>query len=108
MAKKLDSEALKKNGFWIALGAFVLLWLIAAVVILWPADLPTKKEYEDTKKAAEGAQSIRPKTLAYQKPWLAHAEKFKAEKDKVWGSAWDQQSLMYDWPVTMVFKPQYP
>src|SRR5688572_7548298 len=108
MAKKIDTEALKKNTFWIGLGAFVLLWLIALVVVLMSGDTQAKAEYEKSKTEITGRQGKKVKTKAYQEPWLAHAEKFKKTKDTVWATAWEQQKDMYDWPAAMAVKPLYP
>src|SRR5687768_673353 len=103
MAKKakLDSEALKKNGFWIGLGAFALLWTIALVVLLFSADAKAKGEWEAKKKEIESARSSKPKTKAYQEPWTKHGEMFQKHKDKIWKDAWEQQQSMYSWPEGM-------
>src|SRR5262245_11222073 len=108
MAKKLDSEALKKNQFWIGLGAFVLIWLIAVIVVLFSGDPTPKKNWEPAKTKIDSAKKTRPKTPAYQEPWKAYGTMFSNHKDRIWQEAWKQQQGMYDWPKGMAVVPQYP
>src|SRR4051794_19492302 len=108
MAKKIDAEALKKNSFWIGLGAFALLWLIALIVVLLSGDAQAKSAYEKSKSDIDARKSKKPKTEAYQAPWKEHGEKFRQKKDEVWEKAWAQQEGMYTWPDVMAFKPLYP
>ena len=109
MAKtKIDSETIKKNGFWIGLGAFALLWLIGVVVFFFSSDTTAKAKYEVSKTGVETASSGKPKTEAYRKPWNEYGEAFRKHKDRVWEVAWKQQADMYTWPEGMAVIPQYP
>ena len=56
MAKKLDVETLKKNSFWIGLGAFALFWLIgdlcsAESPMLFPSDLAALGDLTELQQA---------------------------------------------------------
>jgi hypothetical protein len=105
---KIDKEALKKHKFWIGVGAFVLLWLIAIIIVEASGDDKPKKDYEAKKKAIEGAKQKGPKTVAYQTPWNEHGKKFRDHKDKIWAEAWAHQAEMYEWPAEMAVKPDFP
>lgn len=107
---KMDKDALKKNLFWIGLGVFCVLWLVAVVVVKTSADDKKKKDWETAKGGIEGALSKGPKTEAYLKPWVDHGQKFRNHKDVIWKQAWEQQGNMYTWPESMppAVRPLYP
>ncbi len=110
MAKKgFDAEALKKHQFWIGLGVFALLWILAVVMVKVNATDAKKKAWEEAKGKVSSAQQKGPKTVAYQIPWNKHGERFKKHKDVIWREAWDIQKDMYFWPADMPesAKPKY-
>jgi hypothetical protein len=107
MAAKIDKEMLAKNQFWIGLGAFVLLWLIGVIVVLVSANSTPKTDYDNAKKAVDGASNSKPKTVAYQIPWNEHGKMFRDHKDVIWADAWKLQSAMYTWPDGLPVKPLY-
>ncbi|MFO0845348.1 MAG: hypothetical protein U0797_23685 [Gemmataceae bacterium] len=111
MAKKgVDAEALKKHHFWILLGGFAVLWLVAVVLAKVTAADAKKKAWTEAKTKIDGALKAGPKTEAYQKPWNEHGEKFSKHKDVIWKDAWNQQYRMYSWPDVMPdnARPTYP
>jgi hypothetical protein len=102
MAKNsIDKETLQKHSFWIVLGVFALLWLVAVVMVKVTASETAKKKWDDTKKSIEGAMSQGPKNEKFLEPWNKHGEQFRNHKDKIWAKAWKQQENMYDWPENM-------
>lgn len=103
----LDAEALKKHQFWIVLGAFAVLWIVAVVMVKVSANDGPKKKFDAAKTSIKGALSKGVKTEAYQKPWNEHGKKFRDHKDVIWKQAWDQQKDMYTWPDSMKIQPQY-
>jgi hypothetical protein len=105
---KIDKEVLIKNRFWIGLGVFGVLWLVAVIVVEASGDDSKKKAWSDAKTAIENAKQKGPKTEAYQAPWNAHGKKFREHKDVIWKQAWEQQANMYTWPEDMPVKPLYP
>ncbi len=104
-----DKEALKKHQFWIVLGAFALLWIVAFVTVKLAASDAKKQAYDKAKKGIEDAWKQGPKTEAYQKPWKEHGDLFRTHKDVIWGQAWDRQKDMYTWPPSMpeAARPKY-
>jgi len=106
---KANKDALKKNGFWIGLGSFVALWVIAILAVkVGGGESAKKKEWEQAKTTIEGAQKAGVKTKAFQEPWLKHGAKFRGHKDTVWAEAWELQKSMYVWPDRMPVRIDYP
>ncbi len=119
MASKIDKEFLKKNQFWIGLGAFVLLWLVGVIaVIAGGGESKDKKEYESAFTGVKGL-GARAKTKAHEEPWVSYGNKFAGLKNAAWKEGWDlQQGLyeqpgqnpqngLYSWPKGME-APEYP
>src|ERR1700722_4865391 len=96
MKMKIDKEALAKNSFWISLGAFGLMWLIAFLTLrMEAAEKGTKlhKDYVAQKKSIDGAASNRPKNYdTYTKPWENQGKDYEDIKAKVWKLAWELQN----------------
>ena len=99
---KIDKEALAKHSFWIVLGSFLLLWLIAMITLLAGAGgaVEAKKaDYEkarDTIKKLEGGNIPadapgKMATQAFTEVWSRREKKLVRQKDKVWVSAWSDQ-----------------
>jgi hypothetical protein len=105
----IDKEALKKHQFWIVLGAFGVLWIVAFITVKVAASDAKKKAYDEAKKAIDGAWTQGPKTEAYQVPWRQHGTLFRNHKDVIWGQAWQRQEPMYTWPESMppAVRPKY-
>jgi hypothetical protein len=100
---KLDKETLIKHRFWIALGVFVPLFLVAWLV-LWlgvgPAVEETKKSYEQSMKDIEQVKN--PKTQAFTTPLNEKKETLSGRKIELWTEVWDtdtQRNLAIEWPV---------
>jgi hypothetical protein len=97
---KMDKETLSKNGFWIGLGSFTLLWLIATL-ILWisagGAVAQKQKAYDDSVKKIGGVN--RPKNDTFLGPWNQYGDRFRKQKDDVWVRAWNLQGKMQTWPL---------
>src|SRR5260370_9410305 len=89
---KFDKETLIKHRFWIGLGVFVPLFLVAWLV-LWlsvsGAVDEKKKEYASSVKAIEGVRD--PKTADYTNPMNGKKDTLTVRKDKVWGEEWGMQ-----------------
>jgi hypothetical protein len=95
----IDKETLIKHRFWIALGVFVLLWLVG--VILIPTvqgsnNEQVEKKYTAAKTAVEGIKS--PKSPNWRKPLEEKEAELKDQKGKVWKQAWEPQSDLMTWP----------
>jgi hypothetical protein len=100
---KLDKETLIKHRFWVALGVFVPLWLIAWIW-LWATVSgevqKTKQAYEQTLKDIETVKN--PKTQAFTTPLTEKKETLSSRKDVLWREVWDtdpQRNLTVDWFV---------
>jgi hypothetical protein len=96
---KVDQETLAKNRFWIGLGIFLPLWLIALIIVL----VSCSKQVADGKKKVEDAQnklkSINdPKNENYIKPVQKKKDELEQRKDSVWDSAWQTQKELMTWP----------
>ncbi len=110
---KMDKDALIKNRFWIGLGVFAALWLVAIIVVNVSGDTTKKTAWEKAQKDIEGAKNSKPKTAEFRKPWDAHANIFRGIKEEVWRDAWNRQMPpgqvgMYTWPERMPVVPLYP
>jgi hypothetical protein len=96
---KVDKETLIKQRFWIALGAFGLLWLIAFLVVLFGAGSTveaSRKKVDDVKKEVNNLKD--PKNEYFTVPLTGKTKVLTKQKDKVWKKAWDPQSDMMTWP----------
>jgi hypothetical protein len=107
MATKIDKETLIKHRFWILLGAFVPLWLIALIILLGVASLVEAKRKEYTKQVDVVTKINNPNTKSehYIDPLKEQESKLRDQKLKVWGEVWDsqidpdtKQHFMDDWP----------
>jgi hypothetical protein len=101
MAAKIDKDFLKKNQFWIGLGGFVLLWLIAVVfVVASGGESDQKKKYDSALSGVKGkAGGV--KTKAHEDPWVKYANEFAGRKEEAWKQAWELQKWLYEWPEGM-------
>src|SRR5262245_19057456 len=106
MAAKADKDALKKNAFWIALGGFVVLWLIAVLWVMLSGDPAKKKAWDDAKSGIETAAKS-PKNEKFYEPWDKYGESASGHKDKVWEAGWLQQKDIYTWPGNMKVQLKY-
>ncbi len=98
---KVNKEALVKHNFWIILGVFTLLWLIAVCMLGFTAGAEIKKNKDAFTKAKKDVEGIKnPKNLdTFLPPWKDHQAMFQKHKDKIWEKAWTElQSAMYTWP----------
>jgi hypothetical protein len=100
---KLDKDTLLKHRFWIALGAFVVVWLV--VLVLMPLQIGAsaaakRTEYYNAKSAVEKIKQ--PKTDFANTDWVAplkkKEEELKSRKEKVWQKAWQTQVDLMTWP----------
>ena len=107
MAAKVDKEALKKNIFWIALGGFFVLWLVALLSVLVSGDQSKEKAWKDAVSGIDAA-SKSPKNQSFYEPWDKYGEAASSHKDKVWEAGWQQQKDIYTWPVGMEVLLKYP
>ncbi|MGH7173369.1 MAG: hypothetical protein ACRELG_24055 [Gemmataceae bacterium] len=98
---KLDKDTLVKHQFWVLLGSFLFLWLIA---VLWDkvsAGEPietSKKNYDGSESKLKTAKNNPVNTATFLPPWNEAADIFNAHKNKIWKDAWDHQVDMFDWP----------
>src|SRR5262245_61384040 len=98
---KFDKETLVKHRFWIALGLFVPLWLVAWLV-LWlsvsDAVQVKKDEYEKSNKAI--ATVTNPKTKFFLDPMTGKKDDLTKRKVTVWREVQTPQGgLTIDWKV---------
>jgi hypothetical protein len=104
MAKKIDSEALLKQRFWILLG--VLVPLVAVVMIVMWRSFPDKINQKiggiNTARGAIDAAKKNPKN----KSWIPLLDHRYAEavgkKNDIWYKAWaSQKDFLTEWPADM-------
>jgi hypothetical protein len=95
--KKLDKETLQKNRFWIGLGGFGLIWLIALIVLLCSGDSSGEEKIKAAKKKVDDIKN--PKNANHLKPLEQKYQVLNKQKDLVWAQAWDAQKEMMQWPV---------
>src|SRR5215471_5673797 len=98
---KFDKETLVKHRFWIALGVFVPLWLVAWLV-LWlsvsDAVQVKKDEYEKSNK--EIAKVTNPKTEHFTTPMTGKKNTLTDRKITVWREVQTPQGgLTIDWKL---------
>jgi hypothetical protein len=103
---KFNKETLQKHGFWIGLGGFGVLWLVALMITMFSGDDAAKKAWDAAVAAVSGVKN--PKTKEWQIPWNQHGDKFRSKKDEAWQSAWKVQAGMYNWPDGMGVNLLYP
>jgi hypothetical protein len=107
-AIKLDKETLIKHRFWVALGAFVPLFLVAWLV-LWLSVGPKRevKAKEFNESVANIDKVKDPKNDSYQKPMTEKKGKLEEHKVRVWGELYNgtkenpllaQWDLCTEWP----------
>jgi hypothetical protein len=98
---KLDKEAAVKHQFWILLGSYLVVWIIAVFWLKVAAGEPIKKA-EEKYKASKGKldkAKQSPKNIAtFCPPWRDYGSKFDGHKRKIWNEAYALQNGMYDWP----------
>src|SRR5437870_5267397 len=98
---KFDKETLIKHRFWIALGIFAPLWLVAWLVLL----LSVSGEVEKTKKGYDASMKsidtvTNPKTAAFTTPLNEKKDKLEGRKKEVWVEVRGSQgNIDNDWPV---------
>jgi hypothetical protein len=95
----IDKETLIKHRFWIALGVFVVLILVAVLLIpifQGSANAALEKKYQDTVKLVEAIKS--PKSEHFRKPLEEKEGELKKHKNIVWEKAWAPQADFMTWP----------
>jgi hypothetical protein len=95
--KKLDKDSLQKNRFWIGLGGFALIWLIALIVLLCSGDSSGQEKIDAARKKLTSITN--PKNINHLKPLEQKYQVLNKQKDVVWAQAWDAQKEMMQWPV---------
>jgi hypothetical protein len=103
MASKIDKDALKKNGFWIGLSAFFLLWLIALIVVMVTNQRKKMEdEFQAKKKAIDSEVSKGVKSELtpnpYTKDWVVYGKIFSDHKVDIWKDGWRSQRDLFTWP----------
>jgi hypothetical protein len=105
---KVDKEFLKKHSFWIGLGCFAALWLVAILTVKVAGSDEKKKAWDNARSSLDNAGKGGIKTRAFQEPWKKHGKEFSDIKDGVWKEAWELQKGMYTWPPNMPVRLLYP
>jgi hypothetical protein len=114
---KLDKETFVKHGFWFALGAFALLWLIGMIVLKFSAGSAVAKEREVYTNSLKGITDVKnPKNESFLTAWNKYAAAYEKEKDKVWEKAFLNQNppdrpdlCVMTWPSgALADKHKYP
>ncbi len=103
MAMKVDKEFLLKHRFWIGLGAFALLWLIALILLPVTVGSEAGKKRTEFTTAFTQVEKIKNAPNDFGNPqWEAPLKKKEAElskrKEVVWKESWQTQSTLMDWP----------
>jgi hypothetical protein len=110
---KMDKEALLKHNFWIVLGTFALVWVIAFLTIRFAAGGTTaalRKNFDDSQKSIDNALKSHPKNKeTYIDPWDKQAALYKGIKNEVWKQAFDLQNAKGNqfatWPALGADRP---
>lgn len=105
---KLDKETLIKHRFWVALGAFVPLFLVAWLVLWLSVSGQVTIKASEFKKSVEDIEKVKdPKNDNYQKPMTEKKGKLEEHKLKVWYELYNgtkeypalaQWDLCTEWP----------
>jgi hypothetical protein len=107
---KLDKETAVKHQFWILLGSYLLVWIIAVLWLNVAASEPIKaaeKKYKDSKTKLDKAKQNPKNVATFCPPWREFGKVFDGHKQLIWGQAWALQNGMYDWPFSYaVLTPQ--
>src|SRR5262245_5315376 len=97
---KIDKETLIKHRFWIALGAQVLLFLIALAVLFFSASktaAKAKREFDQDRKVLDAPQD--PKNAGFLPPWDKRKKFYQDYKFRIWDAAWETQKDLMTWPA---------
>lgn len=98
---KLDKDTLVKHQFWILLGSYLLVWIIA---VLWlgaaagPEITKAQSAYKTSSDKLTAAKTNPVNPVTFLPPWQKAADTFHGHKDVIWKDAWTYQAGMYDWP----------
>lgn len=98
---KMDKDALMKQKFWIALGAYALLFVIGYFTLSFTAAGPIeakKKEYQDAKKDIESWTSRAKNRETFLPPWESYGKVYRDHKNTIWKQAWEGQKDLLKWP----------
>ncbi len=107
---KVDKEFLLKHRFWIALGAYALLWLLLLImlpVMVGSSAAAAKKTYDDATASVKKINSPPgpngKKGDFANDAWIAPLKdkegELKKRKEVVWKAAWDTQKDLMTWPA---------
>jgi hypothetical protein len=95
----IDKETLIKHRFWIALGAFTLLWLVGLIVIPIAQGSDNEKKVKEFDTRKKEVSSINdPKNDNYKQPLESKEKVLNGKKNDVWGKAYEPQGTMMTWP----------
>src|SRR5207245_11793190 len=100
---KFDKETLIKHRFWIALGVFAPLWLVAWLILLLSVSgdvAKTRVAYDQSMKDIDKVTN--PKTAAFTTPLNEKKDKLEGRKKEVWfevRSSQEKDSIDTDCPA---------
>ena len=98
---KLDKDTLVKHQFWLLLGIYALVWIVAVFWLKVAADEPIKKAEKDytSSKTKHDSASKNPRNPdVFCPPWQEYSKDIDKHKQNIWNEAWNFQKGMYDWP----------
>jgi hypothetical protein len=98
---KFDKETLVKHRFWIGLGLFVPLWLVAWLVLWLTVSDEVTKTKEAYAKSLKDIETVKdPKTTFYTTPMTEKKGKLTGRKETLWVEVWNTQSnIPIEWPT---------
>lgn len=102
---KFDKEKIVKHHFWILLGLFTPLVMVA-LILLWTSvagDIAAKTaELEKIKKNTKGIARPDVKNLRWVEALRTKEGLLSQEKDRVWEEHWKNQQAFMTWPPTLL------
>ena len=104
---KMDKETLIKHRFWVGLGVYTPLWLIALIYILVAGSSQVSKGRDTIKGANTQLDNINnPKNKSFFDPIDDRKNKLAKQKNTVWGEAWGVQGNFMTWPPGIPIDPK--
>lgn len=102
---RVDKDALIKHHWWILLALFFLLWLVTVVMIKTAsAASKAKADFDSAQSSLKATEAKVPKNQSFNKPWEEYGATYTAQKDRIWGDAWEVQKDIFDWPSSPTAK----
>src|SRR5207244_3966630 len=102
---KVDKEFVVKYHFWILLGVYAPLVLVALLLVWTTVAGAVDKEASELKKTKEGLGKANGPNLK-NKAWIevlgTKEERLAGQKNAMWQQVWDAQKTIMTWPAFLL------